>query len=148
MSSFRGGSEFEAKLHMCKKSRGGALVTIELDPTEETIAPLMIMPLGTRLKVKWEIIPDEESLSDPRLGTPDQVRGKHPHPHLALSHILSQDPLFWQYMEVDSEFGAATKLRHFCGISSRAELKTSADAQERMDQIGITFRDWKSLHRL
>jgi len=120
-------------------AKDGYLMTISMNP-DDTPEDIMRDNIGQLYKFKVVRINDENEYTH----SDDVMQGKKA---VQIAGILSEDEDFRSWMCIEgladgiSAEEAAVAVRRYCGVASRAELKTNRDARAKLYGMIDRFKD-------
>lgn len=129
------------------KTRKVCQVVLEI-PLEQADSFLSAFGTPNPAEEKWCAIarltdkPPQEAQPEP------EHTGWHNLRPSAQAAIRCEDPLFWQFMMVNTEEKVVAAVREACGVKSRSELDRRKDAQMLWEHIDGEFIEWKRRRKL
>lgn len=132
--------QFEAIKVAIKQDKTGYVLTLCIHPDEIPEA-LMRDFVGARYQTVMVRIDENEQ---------PYKRPQREHSMSNRAAILCKDPLFQKFLVESglawdmSESAAAVFVKETCGISSRSELDSSAEAKTTFEEIVKEYEEWKS----
>ncbi len=126
---------FEAVKVSMNQTKDGIKITLVIHPND--IPPSLFSdPVGSRYQVAMVAVDDNDQPIERHHAGNEAVRA---------AGALCRNPKFQQWltdigMTLDSsEETAVTALHHYCGIRSRAELATNANAKDIFDDLRVRY---------
>lgn len=135
-------SQFEAIKVAMKQDKDGYVLTLRIHP-DEVPEEILRDFVGSRYQVVMvRLNGDEQPMDRQREFERDRA--------LRLSHILTQDSEFWEFLNDDLQILNANQeeaeewLKNYIGVKSRSELKTNPHACSMVDKIHREFMEWRN----
>lgn len=128
---------FEGKKISMRQDGKGTYITISIHPGEVPM-DLLAQPVGCRYQIAMVLLDDHDN----------PVKGKDAEDgekSVQSAAMLARNPRFQKWMDrvglavVPTEDACADGIRHFCGIESRAELKTNHEARKLFHELRNRF---------
>lgn len=123
-----------------KQNKDGYVLTMNVHPDEVPDALLRDF-VGSRYQVVMVRLGDDEAPLDRRAFDGDKS--------MRLAGALCREKDFWDFLVEQGELfegnesDATEWLRGFLGVASRSELKTNAEARDRLSQLNKEYLRWK-----
>lgn len=137
---------FEAKKYAYRQTKDGMVLSFVLHP-DDVPSEMAIAPIGQRYMLACVQIDEYENPIKPRAVTEAEKA-------LAKANLICRDDSYITWVRtnshlwaigddeaLDDEEYAAEVIRFVCGIGSRAELKTNAEARERLNDHLMHFQE-------
>ena len=136
---------FEAKKYAYRQTKDGMVLSFVLHP-DDVPSEMAVAPIGQRYMLACVQIDDYENPIKPRAVTEAEKA-------LAKANLICRDDSYiawartnsphWDTVDetLEDEEYAAEVIRLVCRIGSRAELKTNADARERLNDHLMDFQE-------
>jgi hypothetical protein len=134
-------SQFEGKKIALKQTKDGIVMSLAIHP-DDLPEELMRDFVGSRYMVVMVRLGDEEKPLNREEFAGSQL--------VKLAGIMCRDKDFWDYLYDDgqlfekNEAACVDWLTSYLGISSRAEIKTDANAQHLLKVLNAKFKEWKN----
>ena len=128
------------------RSRKVAVVSLEL-PIEQASDFIAAFGAPNPAEEKWVAIArlveqHEEAQPEPAHKNWHALRPS------AQAAIRCEDPLFWQFLEVENKDAAVQNVRYSCNVVSRSSLDKDPNAAERWSSVDGAFIEWKRARKL
>ena len=134
-------SQFEGKKIALMQTKDGIVMSLAIHP-DDLPEELMRDFVGSRYMVVMVRLGDEEKPLNREEFAGSQL--------VKLAGIMCRDKDFWDYLYDDgqlfekNEAACVDWLTSYLGISSRAEIKTDANAQHLLKVLNAKFKEWKN----
>jgi hypothetical protein len=128
---------FEGKKISMRQDGKGTYITISIHPGEVPM-DLLAQPVGCRYQIAMVLLDDQDNPVKGR----DADEGDKA---VQSAAMLSRNPKFQKWMDraglaiISSEDACADGIRHYCGIDSRAELRTNHEARKLFNELRNRF---------
>lgn len=126
---------FEAVKTSISQNKDGIILRLAIHPSECPVE-LLHSWVGSRFGVVMVQIGDDEQpvMSDAAREAKRMVQS---------AVMLCRDRVFWEFMDVESEFECSNELRDRLGVKSRSELKDNLEAMRKFKKLRAEFMEWR-----
>ena len=135
-------SQFEAKKVALKQTKDGIVMSLAIHP-DELPEELMRDFVGARYMVVMVRLGDDEKPINREEFAGGQM--------VKLAGMLCRDAKFWDYLQDQgmlfdlSESACIEWLQSYLNIPSRADIKTSLEAQGALKMLYAQYKEWKNV---
>ena len=133
-------TNFEAVKVALKQDKTGYVLTLSLHP-DEIPEELLRDYVGARYQVVMVRLNGSEQPMDRQ----EEFEGDRA---IRIAGLLCRDPKFWKFLFDDSQIfeedeeSCTEWMREYLNVQSRSELKTNAEARNRLDKIHREYKAW------